>query len=103
MIIEQTIAFSADHPALDGHFPDDPIVPGAVLLDEAASLARERGGRRVTGVRTAKFKTPLRPGTDCTFRLESRDDGALDLTCSVGQTMVVTAILECVASNTNDH
>jgi 3-hydroxymyristoyl/3-hydroxydecanoyl-(acyl carrier protein) dehydratase len=99
MIIEQTIAFSADHPALEGHFPGDPIVPGAVLLDEAACLARDRGGRRVIGVRTAKFKTPLRPGTHCTFRLESRDDGALDLTCRVGQTMVLAAILDCVASD----
>jgi 3-hydroxymyristoyl/3-hydroxydecanoyl-(acyl carrier protein) dehydratase len=99
MIIERTIAFSADHPALDGHFPGDPIVPGAVLLDEAVGLARERGALRVTGVRTAKFKTPLRPGTDCDFRLESRDDGALDLTCRVGQTMVLAAILDCVAGD----
>ncbi len=99
MIIEHTIAFGADHPALDGHFPDDPMVPGAVLLDEAARLARDRGAGRVTGVRTAKFKTPLRPGTDCTLRLESRDDGALELTCRVGQTMVLAAILDCVASD----
>jgi 3-hydroxymyristoyl/3-hydroxydecanoyl-(acyl carrier protein) dehydratase len=99
MIIEQTIAFSADHPALEGHFPGDPIVPGAVLLDEAACLARDRGGRRVIGVRTAKFKTPLRPGTHCTFRLERRDDGAFDLTCRAGQTMVLAAILDCVASD----
>ena len=99
MIIEKTIAFGSDHPALEGHFPDDPIVPGAVLLDEAACLARDRGARRVTGVRTAKFKTPLRPGTDCIFKLESRDDGALDLTCRVGQTMVLAAILDCAASD----
>ena len=99
MIIEHTIAFGSDHPALDGHFPDDPIVPGAVLLDEAACLARDRGAGRVTGVRTAKFKTPLRPGTDCTFRLESRDDGALELTCRVGQTIVLAAILDCAASD----
>ena len=99
MIIEHTIAFGSDHPALEGHFPDDPIVPGAVLLDEAAGLARERGAGRVTGVRTAKFKTTLRPGTDCNFRLESRDDGALELTCRVGQTMVLAAILDCLASD----
>ena len=99
MIIEHTIVFGSDHPALEGHFPDDPIVPGAVLLDQAACLARDRCARQVTGVRMAKFKAPLRPGMDCTFRLESRDDGALELTCRVGQTMVLAAILDCVASD----
>jgi 3-hydroxyacyl-[acyl-carrier-protein] dehydratase len=29
------LRFGADHPALAGHFPQRPIVPGVLLLDEA--------------------------------------------------------------------
>jgi len=94
MIIEEIIAFPPKHPALDGHFPGNPIVPGVVLLDHAAGLARERGGWQVTAVRSAKFRQILRPGMDCTLRLVLRQDGALDLTCSAAGATVLTAILE---------
>ncbi len=99
MTVEEGFAFAPDHPALAGHFPGDPIVPGSILLDRAAAIARERGGWLVTGVRRARFKAPLRPGIDCVMRLSPRDDEALDLTCRVGQQIVLVAILDCTADD----
>jgi 3-hydroxymyristoyl/3-hydroxydecanoyl-(acyl carrier protein) dehydratase len=98
VIVEWAVVFPADHPALAGHFPGNPIVPGAVLLDQAAALAQEKGRWRVTGVRKARFKAPVRAGTDCNIRLSTRDDGALDLVCNVGGNTVLVAVFDCAAS-----
>lgn len=46
---------------LDGHFPGDPIVPGAVILAHlSAWLAPSR--RMIVRVERLKFTRPLRPG-----------------------------------------
>jgi 3-hydroxyacyl-[acyl-carrier-protein] dehydratase len=97
MTVKERLVFASDHPALAGHFPGDPIVPGSLLLDHAADIASKRGGWLVTGVRMARFKAPLRPGIDCVLQLSPRNDGALDLTCKVEQTPVLVAILDCIA------
>lgn len=95
MIIEEALVVPPDHPSIAGHFPGNPIVPGVVMLDAAAALAAGQAGRHVTGVRVAKFRSSLRPGTDSLLRLSSREDGALDLICSAGGTTILSAILDC--------
>jgi 3-hydroxymyristoyl/3-hydroxydecanoyl-(acyl carrier protein) dehydratase len=55
---------AADHPALAGHFPGQPIVPGVVLLDEALlalAQAHQLSLARLDVV-VAKFLSPVRPG-----------------------------------------
>lgn len=63
---EHSAAFTvgSDHPALPGHFPGNPIVPGVVLLDHAVAVIG--GGRRLRAVPTLKFLQPVRPGDPCT-------------------------------------
>ena len=34
MIVERTLTIPKRHPALSGHFPGHPIVPGVLVLDE---------------------------------------------------------------------
>lgn len=63
------LQFSDDHPALPGHFPGNPVIPGVVLLDHimiaAGDFLSERdGGRwRVTQAPAVKFLRPLAPQT----------------------------------------
>ena len=59
----------ADHPALPGHFPGQPIVPGVVLLDEV--LACLPPGARLVAV---KFTAPVGPQTE--VEVQSRRDAA---------------------------
>jgi 3-hydroxyacyl-[acyl-carrier-protein] dehydratase len=63
--------FAGDHPASAGHFPGNPIIPGALLLDEAVAAiaeALERTG--VVLIRAAKFLHPVCPGD--TVRMQWR-------------------------------
>lgn len=70
----ETFAIPADHPALAGHFPDDPLVPGVVILDRLL-LAAHRAGHHVDAIGNAKFIAPLRLDTPCEIHFETGGDG----------------------------
>jgi len=65
-----------DHPALAGHFPGAPLLPGAALLSEvleaildAPELAARIGNAAT--VEAAKFLAPARPGDVLCIALEA--------------------------------
>jgi 3-hydroxyacyl-[acyl-carrier-protein] dehydratase len=59
--LEFEIRVAADHPALKGHFPGNPIVPGVVLLDAVIANIELATGGRISRVQQAKFHSVLRP------------------------------------------
>ena len=62
--------FPADSRFLDGHFPGNPIVPGAIIL--AYLAARLAGtGRALGRVERMKFQRPLLPDVPFAVRLTS--------------------------------
>ena len=70
-------AIAADHPALPGHFPGDPMVPGAVLLARVADALRARFPQSVLGeLLQARFHAPLRPGEPFTIEATLLAGGA---------------------------
>lgn len=58
---------AADSPCFDGHFPGNPIAPGAVLVGHLAALCADLG-RTLTHLDRVKFLRPLPPETG--FRIE---------------------------------
>ena len=63
----------AAHPAFDGHFPGQPILPGVVLLDLTQRLIEQANGVTLSGLQVAKFYRPLAPGAepDLAYRIDA--------------------------------
>lgn len=76
MDIDIVCRIPADHPALLGHFPGNPVVPGVVLLElvqrQAAALAGFRDGP--TCWQRIKFQRPVRPEEAVRLKIEGAAD-----------------------------
>ena len=79
------------HPALAGHFPGRPLLPGVLLLDQVIAAAAAQGVI-VTRVQSAKFLQAVLPGETCEIVLEARA-GRLRAECRVADRLVLQAVL----------
>lgn len=71
MTTSADFTIAADHPALAGHFPGEPIVPGVVILSQVAHAIGQRYPHAVLGtLHNARFHRPLLPGQAC--RIDTR-------------------------------
>ncbi len=58
-----------DARCLDGHFPDDPLVPGAYLLALSAAMAAAHCCD-IVALKRVKFIKPVRPGCEIELRIK---------------------------------
>ena len=67
-----TVRFHAQHPVFGGHFPGNPIVPGACLVQIAEELLADHLGKTVvfTAVRNLKFRRPVTPDMIVTYTFQ---------------------------------
>ncbi len=102
-----------DEPFLRGHFPDQPMMPGVLLIEAAAQLAGTVAqsdlhtppmpGLKLTAIRGAKILGTAKPGE--VVRLEARVTGRLgnlvqtQTTASVDGTVVMQAELTLSGEN----
>lgn len=87
--------FAADHPAAAGHFPGNPVIPGAVLLGEIVdSVTRGTDPRPIVrAIRSAKFLHPVRPDDLLQIDWSDLPDGMVRFECQVGEYRVLTGTL----------
>lgn len=60
-----------EHPCYADHFPGNPVVPGALLLQWIFDLAdKELTETSIKGIRTLKFVEAAKPGDACEIHFE---------------------------------
>jgi 3-hydroxyacyl-[acyl-carrier-protein] dehydratase len=89
------LEIAADHPAYAGHFPALPVLPGAVLLDQAlAAVERARHiDVREWQISVAKFLATVRPGDALQLEHEMTDNGIIRFTIRNSQRAVASGTL----------
>lgn len=94
MKFEAPLRIAADHPAYAGHFPNFPVCPGAVLLDEMLICLQAAHGLspRDWRIAAAKFIDSLRPGDEPVLEYEA-GSALIHFTIRIGTRNVVTGTL----------
>jgi 3-hydroxyacyl-[acyl-carrier-protein] dehydratase len=86
------LRFASDHPTAAGHFPSNPMIPGALLLDEilAILMGPALSGKRIV-IRSAKFFRPVRPGDSVNLRWQPVGHSATRFECWLIRDNVIAA------------
>jgi len=86
--------FDAGHPTAAGHFPGNPIIPGALLLDHAL---RAIGAAAPVEIQVAKFLRPVRPGDDVRIRWQHQPGGTVKFECRVRDQVALSGALKAAS------
>ncbi len=72
-----TLTIAPEHPALAGHFPGAPVLPGVMLLDEMVRAVESGAGAGRWRIGTAKFVRPVHAGETLTLGRERLPNGSI--------------------------
>ncbi len=95
MMGKLTLQFAVDHPTGVGHFPGNPIIPGALLLAEVLRcIARAEGASYSScNVKNAKFLHPARPGESVEIEYSKSAQGSITFDCVVAGNKVLSGVV----------
>ncbi len=80
-MVTSEFSIAPDHPALAGHFPGNPVVPGALMLDQVIAALGSSAGTAPSAIVAAKFLRPLLPGQRCIVEFSPQQEGRVQFVC----------------------
>lgn len=83
--------FPPDHASAAGHFPGNPIIPGALLLSEVLRAIETDLGSTLCPfqIKAAKFLHPVRPGDRVLIEFSRPEETKIKFNCTAGGTKVL--------------
>jgi 3-hydroxyacyl-[acyl-carrier-protein] dehydratase len=93
LALRENFYISAQHPALPGHFPGAPVVPGVVLLDRVVAALEREWKTPVSGFKQVKFLRPLLAEVRVDLIVE-RDSSGARFRILDGATVLASGIVE---------
>lgn len=99
-MINDILYVPSTHPALPGHFPGNPLVPGVVLLAMIIETTERwhEGKAGVKGMPAVKFIAPMRPDKVVMLSLMPISADLLKFECRTGETLIATGSIEMAVS-----
>lgn len=97
---EQIIAqksVSANEIYFQGHFPDNPVMPGVLLIEamvEAAQLMWDDSKLVLTKVKRGRFREMVKPGMQLTIKVTAKEEYSCQAEVLVADKEACTADLE---------
>jgi 3-hydroxymyristoyl/3-hydroxydecanoyl-(acyl carrier protein) dehydratase len=101
----QNYCIEATHPCFAGHFPDNPIVPGVVILNYVQQqLLSWLPAYQINTLSQAKFLHPLRPGEDFSIMLQQSSSlKNIKFSCTRGTDVLATGSIMLQNSPEAEH
>jgi len=83
MTYETAMVISPQHPSLAGHFPDRPVIPAVVILEEIIDVVQQwQNHYWVSGIPAVKFLRPWPPGQSVTLSLTAKNTQHVKFSCT---------------------
>lgn len=83
------------HPCYAGHFPNQPIVPGALMLAWLRELTEEKLQKSIGKIDSAKFMQPVLPGDQLSISWQCARENTYSISVRRSEQLALLVRVKC--------